>query len=61
MLVYNASLPLESIAGLLLCDMDRGASCWNLCAYVDEGSRFLASIRPRQACTAVPLPQSPKP
>ncbi len=55
------ALPLESIAALLLDGVDRGASWWHLCFYVEEGSRLLASIRQGQACTALPFHQSPTP
>ena len=53
------ALPLEFIAGLLLCGMDRGASWWHVCFYVEEGSRFLALIHQGKACTALPFHQSP--
>src|SRR6266508_2928183 len=57
----NASLPLESSAGLLLCGIDRGVSWWHLCSSVEEGRRLLASIHQGKACTALPFHQSPKP
>src|SRR6266511_3037977 len=54
-------VPLESIAGLLLCGIDRGVSWWHLCSSVEEGRRLLASIHQGKACTALPFHQSPKP